>query len=385
MKHWCETGFAVDVQAAEYQRLLGYPPGFVMEGRAQELAQQAIDWYAANGRPWLYARELEGVAVQDGAIVLEGEAFRSQALADRFTGTGAGGAVLAAMSAGSEIEEEAQRLWHAERPDEYYFLEVLGSAIVERLAYLAGSRLCQWAEPESLAVLPHDSPGYPSWDIGEQVRLLQLLNRTANLPGPLEALESGALKPKKSLMAVYGLAPATAGVRRLTEMQPCDNCRLPGCQYRRPKYTVNPKALRKWAGERLTLHTDDEGRVLATFRYEGTTCTNMGRSLAFEYRVRLSPREAGYTIEEQECAPSAGDTGHRSMCRYLEQGDSLLTAIAQEKWELGRTLADAVQKQRAGVAAGCYCEPAAREHKWGLVLQTLHYALHEAVETGISR
>jgi len=31
--------------------------------------------------------------------------------------------------------------------------------------------------------------------------------------------------------------------------------------------------------------------------------------------------------------------------------------------------------RRAACAAGCYCEPSSREHKWGLVLETIHYAL----------
>ena len=40
MTEWIETHPEVEVQAAEYQRLLGYPPGYVMDGRARELA----DW-----------------------------------------------------------------------------------------------------------------------------------------------------------------------------------------------------------------------------------------------------------------------------------------------------------------------------------------------------
>jgi hypothetical protein len=27
--------------------------------------------------------------------------------------------------------------------------------------------------------------------------------------------------------------------------------------------------------------------------------------------------------------------------------------------------------------AGCYCEPAGRKYKWGLVLETIHFALAE--------
>jgi len=30
---------------------------------------------------------------------------------------------------------------------------------------------------------------------------------------------------------------------------------------------------------------------------------------------------------------------------------------------------------RPASPAGCYCEPASRQHKWGLVLETIHYAL----------
>src|SRR5204863_1003074 len=142
---------------------------------------------------------------------------------------------------------------------------------------------------------------------GEQGRLLALLKGSANVPGELEALESGALKPKKSLLAVFGLAPATAAVKRLTDTTPCENCSLPGCQFRRLDYAVNTKALRKWARERLTLHTLADGSIEAHFRYEGTTCTNMGRALRFDYRVKLGPRELGYPILDQACMPEPGD------------------------------------------------------------------------------
>jgi hypothetical protein len=38
----------VNVAAAEYQRLLGYPRDHVIEGRAVELAEQAREWYAEH-------------------------------------------------------------------------------------------------------------------------------------------------------------------------------------------------------------------------------------------------------------------------------------------------------------------------------------------------
>ncbi len=54
---------AVDVSPEEYTRLLGYPRGWVLEGRARELAVWARDWYAKNGRPWFYARQAESMEI----------------------------------------------------------------------------------------------------------------------------------------------------------------------------------------------------------------------------------------------------------------------------------------------------------------------------------
>ena len=60
-----------------------------------------------------------------------------------------------------------------------------------------------------MAVLPHYSPGYPEWDIAEQPRLLAADQPPRRaLPVPLEVLDSGMLRPKKSLLAVFGADPA---------------------------------------------------------------------------------------------------------------------------------------------------------------------------------
>ena len=44
-----------------------------------------------------------------------------------------------------------------------------------------------------MAVLPHYSPGYPEWDIGEQPRLLELIEETrkASFPSVVEAFGLG--------------------------------------------------------------------------------------------------------------------------------------------------------------------------------------------------
>ena len=63
------------------------------------------------------------------------------------------------------------------------------------------------------------------------------------------------------------------------------------------------------------------------------------------------------------------------MCRYLKDGDQLMVSIAQERPLEGQPLDDIVRWRRPASPAGCYCEAESREHKWGLVLETIHYAL----------
>ena len=410
------------VQAAEYKRLLGFPRERVLEDRSRELSEWARDWYAANGKPWVYARQVESLKITNGSISIDGVSFTSKRLQNTLVAAQADSAILVAVSAGPEVEAEARRAWLDEKPDEYFFLEIFGSAIVEHLTTTTGGRLCGWAETHGMAVLPHYSPGYPEWDISEQDRLLNLIKRTAKhtLPGPLDVLDSGMLRPKKSLLAVFGLTHHTENVRRLTELVPCENCSFAPCQYRRApyvrspefsrrepvrqngngavesepmqvsldrsaKYAVNVKALRRWADDRLSLDVKSDGSIDALFRYEGTTCANMGRSFVFHYHVKLGPRDQGYPIREQLCEPAPGDEGHRHMCRYMNNAEHLMVAIDREKPLLGQRLNDVLAWQRPLNGAGCYCEPADRKHKWGLVLETIHYALAQREKEGSER
>jgi hypothetical protein len=393
----------VTVQPAEYTRLLGYPRGWILDGRAEELGNWARDWYAHHGRPWIYARGVGGIRAEDGAVVVDGVRFNSSRLSATVAAAGADRAFLVAVSAGPELEEEAQVRWRDEKPDEYFFLEVFGSAVVEHLVTMTGARLCAWADGELAAVLPHYSPGYPEWTIDEQSRLLDVIRAPRRAAVPLEVLDSGMLRPKKSLLAVFGVTRQIDRIRPLTELSPCENCSFSPCQYRRAPYrrarrpalselpivaddAVNPlsanasysisaKALQRWSQERLTIETRGDGSIAAVFRYDGTTCTNMGRPLQFHYHVTLGRREDGYPILEQSCGPAPGDDGHRAMCRYISDSDRLMASIAEERPLHGRPLDDVVRWTRPAGPAGCYCEPDSRQHKWGLVLETIHYSL----------
>jgi hypothetical protein len=411
-----------NVQPAEYKRLLGYPRDSVIEGRARELADWARHWYAKNGQPWVYARQSESLSITNGSILIDGVTFTSARLQKTLHEAEAHSAILVAVSAGPEVAEEAAKLWNEEKPDEYFFLEIFGSAVVEHLTTMTGARLCAWAENREMSILPHYSPGYPEWDIAEQPRLLELMKRTATqTPCQIDVLDSGMLRPKKSLLAVFGMTHRTDRVRRLTaDLIPCESCSFNTCQYRRvpysgateysnsiislrtfepavqtavtpvaldsqAKYVVNPKALKRWADERLSLTVAEDGTVHALFRYEGTTCSNMGRAIRFDYYVTLGPREEGYPIRDQKCAPASGDEGHKYMCRYMANAEHLMVAIDHEKPLLGQPLNDVLTWQRPATGAGCSCEPNDRKHKWGLVFETIHYALVQRDKATIER
>ena len=140
-------------------------------------------------------------------------------------------------------------------------------------------------------------------------------------------------------------------------------------------YSTSAKALARWARERLTLAPRTDGCIAARFRFEGTTCTNMGRPLAFDYHLLLGSRDEGFTIREQRCEPAPGDDGYTRMCGYLSNREHLMGAIDNEKPLAGHPLNDVLTWERPNRPAGCYCEPESRQHKWGLVLETLHFAL----------
>jgi hypothetical protein len=408
-----ETKPVVNVQESEYARLLGYPKQHVLGGRPRELADAARQWYAENGRPWFYARQLNTLEWANGKLRVGGTEFSSKQLHDQFVEAQADSAVLVAVSAGRECEEHARKLWRDGKPDEYFFMEMFGSAVVEHLVTVASGRICGWADHNGAAALPHYSPGYSGWDISDQIKLWQLIRQkgAVHFDGKLDVLETGMLRPKKSLLTVFGVTRNLAKARSLAKLIPCESCSLPNCQYRRApyrhappqiedvrallpnvlrnvgdrnpasvlktdaRYTINPRALEKWSKERLQLDFLRDGAVEARFRYEGTTCSNMGRALEFDYRVKLAPPEDHYRILEMHCAPAPGDTGHQFQCEYLNDAKAFMRSIAHEKPLLGEPLNDVLTWERPWNPSGCYCDAERRAHKWGLVFEVIHYAL----------
>jgi hypothetical protein len=269
---------------------------------------------------------------------------------------------------------------------------------------MVGAELCAWAESEGMAVLPHFSPGYNGWSIADQAPLLDLIlhGNPHQLAERLSVLNSGMLRPKKSQLAVFGLTRHVDRIARFAKLNSCERCSFKSCAYRRAPYLlggrnepvpgpapavpdvplvsdgdygISRKALARWAAERLEFSVRGDGVIDASFRYDGTTCTNQGRPLAYRYRVALGPRERGYPIQSQNCEPMPGDVGFQSMCSYLKDANHLMRSVRQDQPLLGRPLNDVLAWRPPRSSAGCYCATEDRLHKWRQVLETIHFAL----------
>ena len=382
----------VDVAEAEYRRLLGWPRGHQPEEPALALMDWARRWYAEHGRPWVHRREV-AVDAGGGGLRIGGVEFESAVLREHLAGAGADRAVLFAVSAGPECEAHARALWEAGKPDEYFFLELFGSAVVEQLVAQTNGELCAEAARGGRRAIAHYSPGYAGWDVAGQNALHELIAAGWGKSGAVElrVLPSGMLQPKKSLLAVVGLTTREGAAAPVV---PCVACALASCQYRRApyrhagrpgeraadspargRYSVNLRALRKWSAERVRCETRPDGTTEALFRFDGTTCSNLGVPLVFEYRVRLAPEREGRVILAAECRPAEDDTGHQQMCEWLRDAEGWRGAIAAERPLLGRPLDDVLTWERSSAAAQCFCDVDSRAHKWGLALEAIHFAL----------
>jgi hypothetical protein len=409
----------VNVLEAEYKRLLGYPDNYELKEKSFELADWARNWYKTNGNPWIYALFTDKINFTNDKIIINDAEFSSPKLRTQLLKSEAHAVILIAVSAGKECEEKTKQLWLEGKPDEYFFLEIYGSAVVEYLVTYVSGHICAWAEENKFSALPHYSPGYPGWDIRDQSLLLKIIrqNRNGSFPGAVEAFETGMLNPKKSLLGVFGITKHKEKTRNLLELIPCQACSMPSCNYRRSlykhyrnqiedvhklqpqnnnalnektnsiknegrgklknnaNYSVNLKALEKWSKERLKLKVLEDNSAEAVFHYEGSTCSNMGHPLEFDYFIKTRPASEGYKLSSLNCKPSIDNDGYTYMCEYIRDSETLMSNIENEKPLLGKQLNEILNWKFQFSPEGCFCKSYSREHKWGLVLEVLHFAL----------
>ena len=206
-----------------------------------------------------------------------------------------------------------------------------------------------------MAVLPHYSPGYPEWDIAEQPRLLELIRRAraARCPAAVEVLESGMLRPKKSLLAVFGLTRHIDRVRRLTRSRALRELlvsplpvppravsprrrlrsgrelsavramrrrsgrrsRSSAARPRLPSTPSTPRRCSRWADERLSLTGTPTARSTRCSATTARPARNMGRPLQLRLPRQARPARArAIRSASSSCAPAPGDDRPHATC-----------------------------------------------------------------------
>jgi len=189
-----ETRKHLLVSDTVYKRFLRLPLRRVLEGPMAEAAADAREWFAREARPWGCA-----IATDPARWTLASAKTR-----------GATALALVAVSTGVEVAEETAARWARDEPDRAFFLDRLAAATVEVM--LAAAK-------RELGSTYHDCPGFWDWPIQENSRLLSALQAECPLPGPLDVLDSGMLRPKTSQLALCTLparesAPTEARVSR---------------------------------------------------------------------------------------------------------------------------------------------------------------------------
>lgn len=233
----CSAVVAAAVPDREYRRLLGLPRQRVSADSCAPLvwerAAAARDWYAAQGRSFVALRRIAVRSVDVDSIgVATGEVLASRQLATRLQAARATELVVIVVSAGPEVVAEIDRRWREGRPDEAWCLDRFAAAVAERLLRDVAALPGVPRDTPQEYWLPHLSPGCADWDLADQRRLMGLLapGRGGAAIGPVRLLESGAMSPRHSLLAVRGIARCRPAMRLA---QSCRACDLDPCQYRR--------------------------------------------------------------------------------------------------------------------------------------------------------
>ena len=233
----CSAAVAASVPDREYRRLLGLPRQRASADPCVPLvwerAAAARDWFAEQGRPFLALRRIAIRSIDAGSVrIATGEVLTSRQLATRLQVASATYLAVIAVSAGPEVVAEIERRWREGRPDEAWCLDRFAAAVAERLLRDVAALPGVPRDAPQEYWLPHLSPGCADWDLADQHRLMALLatGRESATIGPVRLLDSGALSPQHSLLAVRGVARRRPATRLV---QACRACDLDPCRYRR--------------------------------------------------------------------------------------------------------------------------------------------------------
>jgi len=368
---------ADQVPTALFRRHMGLPACAELDERLETLVEQAKTWYIKHGEPWTKAQQVSIERIERDVIHLEDQQqLTSALLASGLASAEAHALIVVAVSAGKAVDAQIDALWKTGHVDEAMFLNAYAIATVEHMRWQAGDLLRKSLGESKTTVLPHYSPGYDGWDLADQARLYRLFCDQGEADSlPLQLLRSGGLIPSKSTLAAFGITRRTDFDEDLDEYWSCRSA--PHSTVRsNSSYAFPEKALAKWRDRRLKVTAQPNHELLAIFRFDGSTCANMGIPLAFDYEVRLKREEAGgHRILSSSCEPAEEHSGYQSMCAFLDKPERYMTQLRAHQPLVGQTLSSALTWQSPTSPAGCLCTRASQDHKWRIVFQTLCFAL----------
>ena len=357
-------------------RHLGLPVGKEPDASILPLVESSRKWYRRFGDPWSHVSICNIDHIENNRIFLEnGKALTNSLLSGGLRHAAAKQIGVVSVSAGSEVDHEVDLRYRTKRPDEAMVLHAYATSVTEYLLERQGRRLQRQLRKKGLKVLPHYIPGYSGWESHDQVTLFNALEEH----GPLRLLPSGGLQPRRSALAVFGITEKALSPGEISrywlhkhgiKIRGKDNPTT-----KSSSYTFPQSALERWGREHLMVEKQPDRTLLTRFRFNGKTCSSLGLPLAFDYSVELgSKTENGRRILELNCEPAENNPHYRSMCGYLANPDRMIATLV-EKSLLGLQLDKAIEELGEGSPSGCLCLQANREHKWLMVLETIHYWL----------
>jgi hypothetical protein len=362
------------------RRHLGLPPCAELDEKLTSLVDQARATYRQIGQPWCRVQLMSIQKITDDTIYLDEDCrFVSTFLAGGLKNAGAHAILATAISAGMRTDAAIDEMWKTDRPDEAMVLNAYTIAIVEHLRWKIGNHLQNQLQADALTLLPHYSPGYEGWSLADQAQLFRLLRRHDNGEKmPLELLPSGAMRPNKSTLLINGVTRKVDSQQFAPQYW--NSMPLPAANgIEGPGYAFPEKTLALWRDKRLTLTPISEDELHAKFCMEGSTCNNMGVPLEFDFHIVLNRESTrAYRITAASCEPAANHQGYREMCAFLDKSDGFMAQLRSHRPMIGELLKDALKWNPQVSPAGCLCTRANQDHKWRIVLQTIHYTLENS-------